>query len=591
MALGSCTTMRSEKYYEKSVTIPAEATLEERVDMASRVVPSRQQLAWQNLGMTAFLHFGVNTFTNREWGDGTEDPKVFAPTDLNAEQWVSTLKAAGFNLVILTAKHHDGFCLWPSKATDHSVAASAWKDGNGDVVAELRKACDKYGMKLGLYLSPWDRNAPCYGDSEAYNDMFVAQLRELLGNYGKVDEVWFDGACGEGPNGKRQEYDWARFRKVMEELQPDAVLAITGDDVRWVGNEDGMGRTTEWSVTPLMPTIFPESTAANEKLGINVMSGDLGSRDLLAKAESLHWWPSEVDVSIRPGWFYHPDEQPKSLRELADIYLQSVGRNATLLLNIPPDRRGLIAANDSVRLMELGAWITKNFSTPAGLGSEKKPAEITFAAPTEINCVAAGEDISKGQRVEKFTVEGLVNGSWQQLAEGTTIGCRRILTFDPITVEGVRVLITESRGEPNINPVEAYRIVMPEPETANVSGIPAGHRAIDGVTVSLRGTDMQASLPTLMKVSGFIYTPHSDARQGTLYRYKCETSADGGEWSVPAGSGSEFGNIMHHAEPRTVIFDKPVDARFVQMHILEDATGSTTATPSWENFTVLTPEE
>ena len=178
-----------------------------------------------------------------------EDPALFNPSELDAEQWVKTLKDAGFKLVILTAKHHDGFCLWPTQTTDHSVASSPWKDGKGDVVRELRDACDKYGMKLGIYLSPWDRNSPKYGDSEAYNDQFVAQLTELLTNYGKIDEVWFDGACGEGPNGKKQVYDWPRFRKVMEELQPEAVLAITGDDVRWVGNEGGVGRETEWSVT------------------------------------------------------------------------------------------------------------------------------------------------------------------------------------------------------------------------------------------------------------------------------------------------------------------------------------------------------
>lgn len=586
MMLASCG--RSDKYYEKSVEIPADATPEERVDMASRVVPTPQQLAWQELGLTAFLHFGVNTFTDREWGDGTEDPALFAPTALDAEQWVSTLKKAGFKLVILTAKHHDGFCLWPTATTEHSVAASGWLEGKGDVVKALRDACDKYDMKLGLYLSPWDRNAPCYGDSEKYNDMFVAQLRELLGNYGKVDEVWFDGACGEGPNGKRQEYDWERFRKVMEELQPDAVLAITGDDVRWVGNEDGRGRTTEWSVTPLMPAIYPDSKAANEKLGINEMSRDLGSRELLAKAESLHWWPSEVDVSIRPGWFYHPDEKPKSLRELAEIYLQSVGRNSTLLLNIPPDRRGLIARPDSLRLMEFGKWVETSFGTP--LGRSEDGMTIEFPAATEINCVAAREDISKGQRVESFVVEGLSDGKWIALAEGTTIGHRRILTFEPVKVESVRLNVTSSRGEPCMKPVEAFRIELPAPEVADASNVPSGHKAVNGVTASVRDGEIQLTLPEVARVSGFIYTPHADARPGTLYRYKCETSPDWGTWTVPAGVSGEFGNIMHHATPRTVVFTKPVEARYLRFKLLEDNKGSTTASPSWADITVLTPQ-
>lgn len=588
MLLCGCGAMRNDRYYEKSVEIPSDATAEERVDIASRVVPTPQQLAWQELGLTAFLHFGVNTFTDREWGDGTENPDVFAPTALDAEQWVSTLKKAGFKLVILTAKHHDGFCLWPTATTGHSVASSGWLDGKGDVVAALRAACDKYDMKLGLYLSPWDRNAPCYGDSEAYNDMFVAQLRELLGKYGKIDEVWFDGACGEGPNGKRQEYDWERFRRVMEELQPEAVLAITGDDVRWVGNESGLGRTTEWSVTPLVPSIFPDSEAANARLGINAMSADLGSRELLAKAESLHWWPSEVDVSIRPGWFYHPDEKPKSLRELAEIYLQSVGRNSTLLLNIPPDRRGLIATADSLRLMELGEWIDTNFSNPAG--RSETGTIIAFPEPTEINCVVAGEDISKGQRVEDFMIEVLNSGKWRMIADGTTIGHKRIVMFNPIAVDAVRLTVTSSRGEPNMKPLEAYLVEMPAAEQADSTNVPAGYRAVDGATASLHGDAIQISLPEVTKVSGFIYTPHADARPGTLYRYKCETSADWGTWTVPSGITGEFGNIMHNPTPRTVIFSTPVDARVMKLYLKEDTRGASGVSPSWADITVLTQE-
>ncbi len=586
LLLGGCVSSGSEKYFVKSATIPAGATAEERADIASRVVPSEQQLAWQQLGLTAFLHFGVNTFTNREWGDGTESPDLFAPSDFDAEQWVATLKNAGFKLVILTAKHHDGFCLWPTSTTDHSVASSGWLEGKGDVVKALREACDKYDMKLGLYLSPWDRNAPCYGDSEKYNDMFVAQLSELLGNYGKIDEVWFDGACGEGPNGKRQEYDWERFRKVMEELQPDAVLAITGDDVRWVGNEDGMGRETEWSVTPLVPTIYPWSGAANDSLGINVMSGDLGSRELLAKAETLHWWPSEVDVSIRPGWFFHPDEKPKSVRELADIYMQSVGRNSTLLLNIPPDRRGRIAPSDSLRLMEFKGWMDRNFSAPLGSGD----GTVKFDAPVAVNCVLLGEDISKGQRVESFIVEGLSDGVWKPLADGTTIGYRRILTFEPADVEAVRVNITSSRGKANLNPIEAYLIEMPAEEAPANGTVPAGHKAVAGATASLHGNDVRVSLPGLTKVTGFVYTPHADARPGTVYRYECVASRDGGEWTVPAGSGKEFGNIMHHATPRTVIFERPVDARYIELRIKEDSRGGIDVAASWDDIAILTAE-
>ena len=271
--------------FVKEAIIPADADSLTRIDIAARVVPSPGQMAWQELEMTAFLHFGINTFTDREWGEGNENPALFNPVGLDADQWVRTLRDAGFKMVILTAKHHDGFCLWPSATTSHTVAASPWKDGQGDVVRELREASNKYGMKLGLYLSPWDRNAECYGDSPRYNQMFTNQLTELLSNYGKVDEVWFDGACGEGPNGKKQVYDWATFKKVIRQLQPDAVTAIMGDDVRWVGNENGTGRLTEWSVTPKVPGSLPGAEETNSRLKLDDMAADLGSRQILMKAD------------------------------------------------------------------------------------------------------------------------------------------------------------------------------------------------------------------------------------------------------------------------------------------------------------------
>ena len=313
--------------YVKHVQFPEHATLEQKVSMAARLVPSPQQLEWQQMELTAFLHFGINTFADREWGDGKEDPALFNPTDLDAEQWVRTLKEAGFKMVLLTAKHHDGFCLWPTKTTKHSVASSPWKDGKGDVVKELRDACTKYDMKFGVYLSPWDRNAECYGDSPRYNEFFIEQLTELLTNYGEVHEVWFDGANGEGPNGKKQVYDWDAFYKTIQRLQPKAVMASMGDDVRWVGNERGLGRETEWSTTVLTPGVYARSTENNQRLGIDNKSQDLGSREMLKNATELFWYPSEVDVSIRPGWFWHENEngKVKSLKHLADIYFQSVG--------------------------------------------------------------------------------------------------------------------------------------------------------------------------------------------------------------------------------------------------------------------------
>lgn len=528
---------------EKTVDLPAEASLEERVAIAASVVPNEQQLKWQDRSLTAFLHFGMNTFTDREWGDGTEDPMLFAPTDLDTDQWVKTLKDAGFEMVILTAKHHDGFCLWPTKTTRHSVASSAWRDGKGDVVADLRRSCDKYDMKLGLYLSPWDRNASCYGDSPRYNDMFVEQLTELLTNYGTVDEVWFDGACAEGPNGKRQEYDWLRFREVMRRLQPNAVLAITGDDVRWVGNEGGVGRVTEWSVTPLMPSIFPEADSVNNALGIDAMSADLGSREHLAKATRLYWWPSEVDVSIRPGWFYHDTEQPKSLKQLAHIYLQSVGRNSVLLLNVPPDRSGRIAEADSIRLMELHQWIESNFSNSlAGRGQ------------VDINTVSLAEDISKGQRVEQFDVIGYLNGTGSVLASGTTIGKRRILTFPTARVDSVALRINHTRATPYATIEGIYAIEMPADQSApsaeGLTPIPMDKML---VTTAGNATLIYCRLAKKAVVAGFRYTPLPDS--GKIFKYTVIADSKG-RWEPMAPA--EFGNIKAMPDARTVIFPQSV---------------------------------
>ena len=308
LLMAGCASQPKQELYEKQVTFPTDSTYEQKLDMASILVPTHQQLEWQQMEFTAFLHFGINTFTGREWGDGTESPELFNPSELDAEQWVRALKDGGFKMAILTAKHHDGFCLWPTATTEYSVKNSPWKDGKGDVVRELRDACEKYGIKFGVYLSPWDRNAECYGDSPAYNKFFIEQLTELLSNYGEVHEVWFDGANGEGPNGKKQEYDWEAILKTIRTLQPKAVTAIMGDDVRWVGNEGGLGRETEWSATVLAPGSYTHKETSRVTLGINNMTKDLGSRELLAKAQEAYWYPSEVDVSIRPGWFYHAEQ-------------------------------------------------------------------------------------------------------------------------------------------------------------------------------------------------------------------------------------------------------------------------------------------
>jgi alpha-L-fucosidase len=425
--------------------------------------------------MTAFIHFTVNTFTNREWGTGDEPETVFNPTELDAEQWVRVLSDAGMKMVIITAKHHDGFCLWPTKTTDHSVASSPWKNGKGDVVRELKNACEKYGMKFGVYISPWDRNAKCYGDSPAYNRFFMDQLTELLTWYGTVDEVWFDGANGEGPDGRKQVYDWEAYYELIRRLQPEAVTAIMGEDVRWVGTESGYGRETEWSVTALAPGGSEASAKINNELGLEATSRDLGSSELLQRAGSVFWYPAEVDVSIRPGWFWHASEDSlvKSVEKLADIYFSSVGRNAVLLLNVPPDTRGLIHENDIKSLMGLRSYLDDVFDTdllkgarPYGRGAanaidadnntswspaEKAVASFIPAISATFNVALLQEDIRMGQRVENFVIESRLGVKWDTLAKGTTIGYKRLLRFPAVRADEIKLTITSSRAQPNIS--------------------------------------------------------------------------------------------------------------------------------------------
>lgn len=455
-----------------SIALPVLASAEEVpqdvLRKAAHVTPSPQQLAWQEMELTCFAHFGVNTFTDREWGEGTEDPKVFNPSALDADQWVAACKAAGLKILIFTCKHHDGFCMWPSKFTEHSVKHSPWRDGKGDVVKEVSDACRRGGLKFGIYLSPWDRHEKTYG-TDAYNDYYKNQLRELLTNYGEVSEVWWDGACGEGANGKKQVYDTAGYLKLVRELQPNAVTAIMGPDIRWVGNEDGLARESEWSVVT-------RGTG-------NGMAADFGNRKYLAGASSLAWYPAECDVSIRPGWFYHAteDDKVKSLEHLLDIYYRSVGRNAVLLLNIPPDRRGLFHENDVARLKELRATLDETFKTnlakgkPVKAGSETAdhtaemaadgdgatywtPAdgqiqaslEFDLGGPVTFDRAMLQEMISTGQRVEQFTLEAWDGQSWKEFAKATTIGHKRLLKFPAVTTSKVRLTIVDARDCPTI---------------------------------------------------------------------------------------------------------------------------------------------
>ena len=424
---------------------------------AARPRPTPAQLQWQRDEFALFLHFGVNTFTDREWGEGTENPAIFAPSALDAGQWVRAARDAGARTVILTAKHHDGFCLWPTKTTTHSVASSPWRDGKGDVVRELADACKAAGLRLGLYCSPWDRNHPAYGDSPRYNDVYVTQLTELLTQYGTIAEVWFDGANGEGPNGKKQVYDWPLIWGTVRRLQPNAVMfSDAGPDVRWIGNESGSAGDPNWS------TVNPSIVTAPGVDGPEIIrSLQHGDRD------GTVWRPGETDVSIRPGWFYHAaeDAKVKSVDKLMEIWFSSVGRNSKLLLNVPPNRAGRTADADVARLREFKAARDARFARELATGGwswrvdERRRVEgvAQLKAPASIAVVRLGEDIANGQQVASYRVEGdSGDGVWRTLSKGETIGyCKLDLVNESASVVRVRLVIDDVVDSP---PTVAVRI-------------------------------------------------------------------------------------------------------------------------------------
>ena len=409
-----------------------------------------------------FLHFGVNTFTDREWGDGQEDPAIFAPANLDARQWARSARAGGFRALILTAKHHDGFCLWPTRTTRHSVASSPFRAGHGDVVQEFIEACRAEGLRAGLYLSPWDRNNPLYGDSPRYNDLYVDQLRELLTNYGKIAEVWFDGANGEGPNGKKQTYDWPRVWSEVRRLQPGAVMfSDAGPDVRWCGNENGSAGEPNWS------TVDPAIVTVPGMPGANIINALQHGQD-----DGAAWRPAECDVSIRPGWFHHAaeDARVKSADTLVNLYFRSVGRNAKLLLNVPPTKDGLLHTTDVARLSEFGdrrrAMFAEDLVGAAASGARARITggpgfgaqdSIVFSRPTSISMVRLEEPIDQGQTVKNFLLSGqdADSGLTSEILRGATIGYARLERFTSRRVTQVS-LSFESLTEPPPIAIKLY---------------------------------------------------------------------------------------------------------------------------------------
>ncbi|HEY4322223.1 MAG TPA: alpha-L-fucosidase [Gemmatimonadales bacterium] len=411
-------------------------------------VPTAAQVQWQRDELAMFVHFGMNTFTNREWGDGTESPTLFAPTSLDTRQWARTARAAGFKSMILTAKHHDGFCLWPTATTRHSVASSGWRDGNGDVVREFVDACRAEGLRAGLYLSPWDRNASVYGDSPRYNDFYAAQLTELLTHYGPLSEVWFDGANGEGPTGRKQVYDWPRTWALVRQHQPGAVIfSDAGPDVRWIGNESGSAGETNWSMVD--PAVVPFPGASGDAVIQMLQRGD---------PRGSVWRPGETDVSIRPGWFYHEAEDAKvrSGSDLVSLYFSSVGRNSKLLLNVPPGPDGQLHGADVHALQAMHNSLDHGLSQDLASGVRQQwhvsgttaTAELDLGSPIAVGVVDLSEAIADGQQVSRYHVEGDDGTGWRTLYSGTTIGYRRLTHVDGAPVQKVRVTIDEALSTP-----------------------------------------------------------------------------------------------------------------------------------------------
>ena len=518
-------------------------------------IPTKSQLEWQDMDMYAFIHYSMNTYTDQEWGFGDEDPALFNPSDLDCRQWARVCKQAGMKGIIFTAKHHCGFCMWPSTYTEYSVKNAPWKGGKGDVVRELADACREEGLKFAVYLSPWDRNYPEYGRPE-YITYFRNQLRELLTNYGDIFEVWFDGANGgDGWYGGANEtrriddrtyYDWPETYRLIRELQPNCV--IWGDnanraDLRWVGTEAGNIGETNWSTMP------SEGKADYAMLHYGVEDGDL-------------WCPGETNTSIRPGWFYHEAENAhvKSLSKLMDTYYKSVGRNSTLLLNFPVAPNGRIHPIDSLRGIAFKTMIDEvfqdNLVDKARVSRKGMTTTVSFKRPTTFNRFLAEEDIALGQRVKKFTLEAFVDGAWQPLTDElvengdglTTIGHRRIICFPTVTATKLRFTITDTKAEPVIKKIGLY--LAPE-LTADIPN--SGEKRSSGLHIFFSSpTQMLMDWNSEQTVTGFRYLPPQYGSDGTITHYTLWGSTDWRNWTKLATG--EFSNIVNNPIWQTLTF-------------------------------------
>lgn len=575
-------------------------------------VPTEAQMKWQELESYAFIHFSMNTYTDMEWGFGDQSPQLFNPDSLDCKQWCRIFKEAGMKGVILTAKHHDGFCLWPSAYSDYSVKQSPWREGKGDLVRELAEACKEYDLKLGIYLSPWDRNRKDYGSQE-YITYFRNQLTELLTQYGDIFEVWFDGANGgtgyygganeERSVDRRNYYDWPGTNQMVYDLQPNAVIfSDAGPEVRWCGNESGWVGETNWS-TLRRDEVWPGFPYAEQ-----LQNGH---------TDGTHWVPAEVNVSIRPGWFYHKtqDDQVKTVDKLIDIYYHSIGRNATWNLNIPIAPSGLVHKNDSAHLIDMAKAIREDFNenlapkltveTTHSRGSgydggnlvdgdyatywatddavTQASVTLGFNEPTSVNRFLVQEYIPLGQRVERFTIEASVDGQWQTVATGTTIGYKRIVRFPTVVAKQIRLTIDAAKACPLISTIELFHapergiVQSQEPVTQTPAEIKAAWKVLSksttpanylfdgnaGSIFQLEGKELIVDLQQEQSLHGFQYLPNSEPGAiGIIFNYQFSISKDGKEWEKV--SEGEFSNIRNSPILQTVSF-APVQSRYVKL--------------------------
>ena len=594
----------------------------------NKVVPTKSMIDYQKLELIGFIHFNMNTFTNKEWGYGDEAEALFNPTKLDVEQWVKAAKAGGIKEIILTAKHHDGFCLWPTKFGEHSIKNSPYKNGKGDIVKEFTEACKKYGIKSGLYLSPWDRNHAQYGKPE-YITYYKNQLNELLSNYGEISEVWLDGANGgDGYYGGSREkriidaktyYPFEEIYQIVKKLQPNAkIFSDVGPDIHWIGNESGIAGETFWS------TINKDSVAfGGASQGKYLNTGD---------PKGVNWIVGQCDVSIRPGWFYHANENGgvKSPSQLVDLYYKSVGRNAVFLLNIPPNTEGLMDEVDVASLKEFKAILDETFKINLIKGATVKASntrgnsktfdanfivdnstetfwaaddnqdsaffEIQLPHVTNFDRMLLQEPIAYGQRIAKFYVQAYVNNQWKTIASETTIGLKRLLRFDAVNTNKIRVVLKEYFGAPAISNMGIYKSSTKEIVKIKTNTDIAGDLDKNGWKITTNTSNTSASMiidgnffnswrqrisePFSMvidlgknqAISGFYYVPRSDKQLGNIEKYSIYVSKDGKNWGEAISKG-EFANIINNPIIQKVNFNQKINGNYVKFtadKIVED---------------------